>query len=835
MFLAMAVFLSLSGIKTVSANDRLSTPYEINFGESQEGWTAIDNSASPGTTWDFKPRGIYDQGNYYPCVQLGVTYSEAHNDYYVSPGLALEEGKQYVVKAQVCNTYAVTDLFLPLEIGSSATDMSGNVLVKNFPVSSSYARMVEQEVPLSVEASGTYHIAFHATHSTYTDLCLVSFSVSELGSEPGPDEPNPDETIAELPYDINFKVKKDGWNAVDNNHDGYTWQTNFMADYGIYMEGSRAPHDDDFISPEFVLEKGKSYEISTMMELIFPSLTDVITLMVGTDKNDLHALRQLTTTETGPNTDSGLIFTPEESGKYYFSFRNTSPVTYLPTTYIGLCEFSIREKQGEQETPLLSTDFTGTNPLDGWTVLNSNRDQTTWELVDGLAGVTYNSDAALLAADDWLISPVLSLQEGQDYMVNYTFSQTSAFSEDVVEIKSGETATAEGLDKLLATETILCENGNGTISKSVRMSALSTGNRYVGFHIVTTEVNGTLSLTKFEVTPVGKPTPMPVENLSATSNHQEKTVALRWKNPGTDMATAALDKVTIRIYENGSLLVSLPDRQAGEDDAYSYSPGNFTGDVTYTLYAVAGDNESEGVETTICLDDLQGELVLEASATMSAEGWVIENLSGDSKWEYDHGWYSFYHLLGKPETEDDWLISPAFALEAGKRYVVKYSLATSLNGGSTFDVTIGDGQTVAAQQRVLDTQSALMQNGLADFQTKQFGIESDGNYYVGFHVTEVKQKINLAALEVYSVKEETPAAVVNLAVNGKPYYVPVSATLVVPESYASLSVYDASGRMVRKLVSDGSNRIDLSGLAKGLYFARIYDLKGNCVNVKFVR
>ena len=44
-------------------------PYSIVFGDTQEGWTAIDESETPGTTWAYNARDIYISGTYYPFLE----------------------------------------------------------------------------------------------------------------------------------------------------------------------------------------------------------------------------------------------------------------------------------------------------------------------------------------------------------------------------------------------------------------------------------------------------------------------------------------------------------------------------------------------------------------------------------------------------------------------------------------------------------------------------------------------------------------------------------------------------------------------------------------------
>lgn len=68
----MFTFVLFLGTNAGKAQTAL--PYEINFADSQEGWTAVDNSPTPGTTWTYKPRRAYIQGTYYGSIVLSMDY-----------------------------------------------------------------------------------------------------------------------------------------------------------------------------------------------------------------------------------------------------------------------------------------------------------------------------------------------------------------------------------------------------------------------------------------------------------------------------------------------------------------------------------------------------------------------------------------------------------------------------------------------------------------------------------------------------------------------------------------------------------------------------------------
>ena len=100
LILVVFTFILLAGVNVGKAQTAL--PYSINFGDSQEGWTAVDNSTSPGTTWGYNARWAYIGGTYYGSVMMMMDYASECNDYYVSPGFTLEAGKVYTIESNAC-------------------------------------------------------------------------------------------------------------------------------------------------------------------------------------------------------------------------------------------------------------------------------------------------------------------------------------------------------------------------------------------------------------------------------------------------------------------------------------------------------------------------------------------------------------------------------------------------------------------------------------------------------------------------------------------------------------------------------------------------------------
>ena len=86
---------------------------------------------------------------------------------------------------------------------------------------------------------------------------------------------------------------------------------------------------------------------------------------------------------------------------------------------------------------VFSCDFTATNELNGWTVIDNNNDGRQWEMMNGMKGVVYNGNTTEVAADDWLISPSFAVESGKHYIIEYTVAQRGAFGTDVINVHYG--------------------------------------------------------------------------------------------------------------------------------------------------------------------------------------------------------------------------------------------------------------------------------------------------------------------------------------------------------------------------------------------------------------
>lgn len=625
-----------------------------------------------------------------------------------------------------------------------------------------------------------------------------------------------------FPYIIDLSQENEGWTKYNYNGDNETWM--FFEGMGAGMSSNSKDADDAYISPAFQLEKGKQYKIATKVQLYNdPDVTYhlAITASTSTAKTDLKPIKQIGLNQQGFNVDS-LIYSPSETGTYYFAFYNTTEAS-MTNGAIILSAFGIDEYEGKQTEvgdTIFADDFNGEDKMGQWTVADNNEDNVTWDVIEGINGITYNSDkaGAKNPANDWLFSPAINLTEGQDYLITYSVKRQGAFDPDVLEVSFGDNANTTSMTTALSVDTV---NVNAeTVTHTIRMSAKQTGNGFIGFHLTTPSVeNGQISITSICVKAAEKTTPTKVENFKAVSSHKEKTVTLSWTNPSFDTKGVAINTpLQVKLFDGTQLIKTVDKQEAGKEGAYTFAPDNFQGYATYKAVAVIGENESDTVSTTINLDDVQGETVVLKAFDVdysTASQWLIQGEKGAWKHDYANVFTFDYRKASKYCSE--WLISPQTKMTADRRYFLSYELKTSQDYGNNIEVTIGNDQDSTTQTRVLAAYYGLQQNGFQEYTTNQFTIDTNDYYCIGFHVTNSNYYVNLRNLRICYINDGTIVdAITNLPVVNKD---------------AKVCIYDAAGRMVSQRVNANYETV-LSTLRNGFYIVRITDVNGKTSTVK---
>lgn len=151
---------------------------------------------------------------------------------------------------------------------------------------------------------------------------------------------------------------------------------------------------------------------------------------------------------------------------------------------------------------------------------------------------------------------------------------------------------------------------------------------------------------------------------------------------------------------------------------------------SYTIYSTSHGAQGIGATTNIVSAGKYLALPYHNSFddTNCLSGYNIVSLDGSA---YYRCWYwnSYQYLLTSGwGTADDWIITPSFKLKKDKLYALSYTL----RGQGILYTTVGQGNTVEAQDTELDDFEAAE---YADFGTKEYYYNpaADGSYNFGLH------------------------------------------------------------------------------------------------------
>ena len=183
------------------------------------------------------------------------------------------------------------------------------------------------------------------------------------------------------PYfdDFSDASTRDLWTIVNANNDEsqwgsvYTWQFNdYNQCWGIYtgpynMGDDQEGADDYLFSPGIAIEQGISYALIVNMRNTFAGYKERVSLMIGTNPNDLTTFKVLDANEAydvdGNLADWEVDFLTEESGTYYFAVR---VYTLKEDNASGVFVYSMAVNQlGKNNAPAEVTNLTITPDEDG--------------------------------------------------------------------------------------------------------------------------------------------------------------------------------------------------------------------------------------------------------------------------------------------------------------------------------------------------------------------------------------------------------------------------------------------------------------------------------------
>ncbi len=156
----------------------------------------------------------------------------------------------------------------------------------------------------------------------------------------------------------------------------------------------------------------------------------------------------------------------------------------------------------------------------------------------------------------------------------------------------------------------------------------------------------------------------------------------------------------------------------------------------YTVQAMWGDYNSEvGTSNKVALGEIIPPYLETFEDASAADAYTIIDANNDNcTWGYYENASCMYARYSTVNDMDDWLISPAVKLEAGKAYYITADIAaySSMWGNEKFELKVGSEPTAEGMTTALVQPTEI---GHTDFVTygDYFIPETSGIYYIGIH------------------------------------------------------------------------------------------------------
>lgn len=240
--------------------------------------------------------------------------------------------------------------------------------------------------------------------------------------------------------------------------------------------------------------------------------------------------------------------------------------------------------------PPYANSFKLPGDLDGCTIIDANRDFTTWEYTDNYGGCVKVRYDVTHAMNDWLLLPAMRLSAGKSYKVTCRAGTNDSSLKERIEVCAGTEPTAEAmtLPVIAPTELSLQFKNGGEILEG-HLVAPADGIYYIGFHGISDKDRYWLCLGDVEVAAgLNVGTPGMATDLTVTPDmNGALTADIAFTTPAVDNNGNPLAAISrIDLTRDGELLHSFRNPATGSRLTYT---DNAATNGAHT-YAVQGFN-----------------------------------------------------------------------------------------------------------------------------------------------------------------------------------------------------------------------------------------------------
>ncbi|MBQ9077350.1 MAG: hypothetical protein IJY31_05855 [Muribaculaceae bacterium] len=687
MFKKITLLLSLVVAFSLNASAQLSYSADFTAGAASD-WTAIDNNAS-GTTWAANADMSGETGM---CV-----LESSFDDYYVSPAFALVADVTYTIKARAANPYGVCGGTITLENGTSATDATTFATVGTVNAASvySWSEATADEFTFTPAADGTYYFAFHLTGTSgnaYSNY-LLDFSIEGAqgslatggGEEETPETPELEE--GEFVIVENFDDDSH-FTASTSVPDG--WLCNgdypFSRNTGSYF-GATAKSGSYVFGTPASYSYGRGETIFTPLLKLAAGKECTITFSVWAPGGGSSARTNKIIVRAASSQSSDATTTPcgEVPAALYSSWSEFS-FTFTPETDGEYCFHLVL---------VASIGNSGNVAIDDVTIKGTGygveSTPGTGEEEATAATLPYSIDFTAGAASDWTA------------IDNNASGTTWTASSDLTG-ELGLSVSESSYDDYYVSPAFTLE---ADVTYNIKIRAANPWG-VCGGSIALEQGTSATDVTTFES--VGTLNPATVNS---------------WAEATTS------DEFTFTPTEAGTY----------------YFAFHITGthNMPYSCYVLDFSIEEKEAEVVpVALP-----YAIDFTAKENTEWTTIDN-AGDLTWNYETDGYNMSYPAvsiapgyGVEVTADDYYVSPAFTLEAGKEYKVSTRVADGFNlSGGTFNLMIGTSAKDASSFKLVSALSPAYSwdyddgRATTNLPVKEYTVtvEETGVYYFAYYM-----------------------------------------------------------------------------------------------------
>lgn len=243
-------------------------------------------------------------------------------------------------------------------------------------------------------------------------------------------------------------------------------------------------------------------------------------------------------------------------------------------------------------------DFSGENPLEGFTVLDENGDENLWHVYDSNVRIDYNSD---LAMNDWLILPALKLTAGKTYKVAFRTWAQSLATPERIEVCCGAAPEASAMTDTLLAPTMIEVLGEDAQIISATFTPDSTGQYYIGFHAISDANTYYLYVDDIAVTAeaVAEAPKTPSDFTVVPDSLGHLSVDISMKAPTEDVAGMPLTELKeVNLMCDREIIHTFSAPAPGAELTFVHTP-EAPGTYTYSAVAVTEAGESAPAELSV--------------------------------------------------------------------------------------------------------------------------------------------------------------------------------------------------------------------------------------------